>query len=71
MKSVFVVQHVHELDGDNEDVKFIGVYSTHKNANKAVERFKLKPGFKESPNGFCVDEYPINKDHWAEGYVTG
>lgn len=40
MKKVFVVQHVHELEEGNEDVKFVGVYSTHENAREAVERFK-------------------------------
>lgn len=28
------------------------------------------PGFKKSPNGFYIDEYAIDKDHWVDGYVT-
>ena len=32
---VFVVQHVHEIDEDDEDVKFIGVYSTEESARRA------------------------------------
>lgn len=67
---VFVVQHVHELKGDDEDVKLIGVYSTEENARAAVARLSLQPGFRESASGFHVDRYTVDKDHWAEGFVT-
>lgn len=40
-----------------------------------------QPGFSEHPNlidadasdeesGFYIDEYELDKDHWAEGFVT-
>jgi len=70
MDSVFVVQHVHELDEDNEDVKFIGVYRTLIDAENAVERLRVMPGFKLHLDGFDITEYEINKDHWTEGFVT-
>ena len=67
---VFVVQHVHELKEDDEDVKLIGVYSTEESARAAVARLSLQPGFRESASGFHVDRYTVDKDHWAEGFVT-
>jgi len=67
---VFVLHHVHELDDDNEDVKLIGVYSSRAAAQGAIERMSLQPGFRETVNGFTVDRYPVDKDHWAEGFVT-
>jgi hypothetical protein len=69
MASVFVVHHVHEL-GDCEDTKLIGVYSSQVGANLAVGRAMVQPGFRENPNGFSVEEYEVDKDHWVEGFVT-
>lgn len=70
MNSVYVLQHVHELHDDHEDVKFIGAYSTQEMAQQAIERLKDQPGFKETPHGFYIDEYDIDVDHWTEGYIT-
>ena len=49
MRNVFVVQHLHVLAEGDEDSKFIGVYSTHENARRAVERLRLAPGFRDFP----------------------
>lgn len=66
---VFVVQHVHEVDEGNEEVKVIGVYSSEEAANAAVARLSLQPGFRETTSGFHVDRYIIDQDHWTEGFV--
>ena len=70
MESVWVVQHVHELSEDREDIKMIGVYSSETAAREAVKRLSIQPGFCDCPEGFSVDEYPLDKDYWTEGYVT-
>lgn len=70
MKTVFVVQHVHQLAGDNEDVKFIGVYATEEKARAAIARLTTQPGFSSVPDGFSIDEYELDKDNWQEGFVT-
>lgn len=69
MKSVFVVQHVHSRTDGSEDIKFIGVYSTPECAKAAVNRLSRQPGFSSSPDGFYIDEYPVDEDQWVEGYV--
>jgi len=69
MKSVFVLQHTYELDGCDE-IKFIGVYSTKREAENAIERLSKQNGFKDRIEGFTIDEYEINKDYWTEGFVT-
>jgi len=69
MASVFVVQHVHSLEGGEDDVKFIGVYSSRENADAAVARLSLQPGFSDELDGFSVDEYRLDEDQWAEGFV--
>jgi hypothetical protein len=67
---VFVLQHVHELSPDSEDVKLLGVYSTLDQARAAIARAIGAPGFREAPEGFHIDGYELDKDHWKEGYVT-
>ncbi len=68
MLSVFVVQHSHSSAHDVEDVKLIGVYSSQAQAETAVTRLGRFPGFSVAPDGFTIDEYQIDQDHWIEGY---
>lgn len=70
MTSAFILQHVHEADDGTEDVKFIGVYSSREAAQAAVKRLCRAPGFVETPEGFSIDEYQLDQDHWAEGYIS-
>jgi hypothetical protein len=70
MTRVYVLQHVHSVDDEAEDVKFIGVYSSRANAQAAIARLVQVPGFSEAPAGFHIDEYQVDKDQWAEGYST-
>ena len=70
MASVFVLQHVHAREDGVEDVKFIGVYSSREKADAAVARLGRLPGFSDAPDGFHVDEYRVDQDHWVEGYVV-
>ena len=70
MARVFVLQHVHSREDGVEDVKFIGVYSSREKADAAVARLRRLPGFSDAPDGFHVDEYRVDQDHWVEGYVV-
>ena len=67
---VFVLQHVHAISDDEQDVKLIGLYSTRARAEKAVIRLKSMQGFRDAPEGFSIDEYPADEDNWTSGYVT-
>jgi len=67
---VFVVQHVHRISEDDEDTKFIGVYSTKETADEAIARLSLQPGFRDTADGFYVDRYAMDEDHWTQGFVT-
>ena len=68
--TVFVLQHVAREGQDDEDVKFLGVYSSRRSADAAVQRLVLQPGFDRYPEGFQIDEYELDQDHWTEGFVT-
>jgi hypothetical protein len=82
MSSVFVLEHLHLLNGDEEDVEMLGVYSSRENALAAVERYRQLPGFREAPQmavhtdapgnpqGFYVNEHELDQDSWSEGYET-
>ena len=68
MKSVFVLHHVRADDEYGDDAKLIGVYRARKTADAAIARLSNQPGFRDHPAGFSVDEYPLDKDHWTEGF---
>ena len=70
MTKVYVLQHVHSLEDGEEDVKFIGVYSSRENAEAAITRLRRAPGFSDAQDGFHIDEYQVDKDQWVEGYST-
>lgn len=81
MEKVYLLQHLHTLPQDKEDVKIIGIYKSYRDALDAIERVKDLPGFADHPNlinpdideevdGFYIDEYQINMDHWTSGYIT-
>ena len=67
---VHVLQHVHSFEDGNEDVKFIGVYSSQENAHAAIKRLSQVAGFSEAPDGFQIDEYRLDEDNWVEGYIS-
>lgn len=71
-ESVFLLWHLREPDG-NEDELLIGVYRTEADAKSAIERLRSKAGFVGAPEGFRINRYELNRDHWEEGYdvVTG
>ena len=59
-----------EPGGPPQDEKLIGIYSSENDAQEAIKRIKTKPGFRDFPDGFQIDEYEIGKDNWPEGFVT-
>ena len=67
---VHVVWFAKEMPEGEEDIELlIGVYSSNKEARAAIERMKNKSGFAEFPQGFEVSPYPLDHDHWTEGFV--
>jgi hypothetical protein len=68
--TVFLLWHVHEHSNGEEDAKLIGVYSTSELTEQARQRATSLPGFRDHPNGFIVDRYEVDRDHWTEGLVT-
>ena len=68
--TVFVLQHEYEEPEGVDHTKFIGVYSSRGAAEAAIARIADQPGFTDYPEGFAIDEYQVDKDHWVEGFVS-
>ena len=78
---VFIVQHLHTINEDEEDIKIIGIYSSREKAFAAITRLKTKSGFKDfhrlidpslddQSDGFYIDKYELDKDDWSEGFFS-
>jgi len=67
--NVFLLWHIHEMGGGEEDSKLIGVYSTREFAEEAQARTVQLAGFQDLPRGFLIDMYQLDEDHWREGYT--
>ena len=68
MASVYVLHHVRKDDEYGDDAKLIGIYRSAAKANDAIARLAHLPGFRDHPEGFHVDRYKLDEDHWAEGF---
>jgi hypothetical protein len=66
-ESVYVLQHEYAHHG-HSDAKMLGVFSSRTSASEAAQRLALQPGFRDYPDGFSIDEYEIDRDHWSEGF---
>jgi hypothetical protein len=69
MDDVYLLGYVREVDGA-DDKLLIGVYRTEADAKAAIERLRCKPGFPTFSEGFQVDPYELNRDHWIDGFVV-
>ena len=67
---VHVLWFVKQMPEGKEDVELlIGVYSSEVEAKAAIERLKGKRGFADFQDGFEISAYPLNRDHWTEGFI--
>jgi hypothetical protein len=69
MTHVYLLWHIHDL-GEEEDWKFIGVYSSPEAVDAARGRVASLPGFRETPDAFRVERVGVDEDQWKEGFVT-
>lgn len=72
MTTVYILYHYdQETLEDNDHRKMVGVYSTEKRAEQAIERLRDKPGFREFPERWFIGHAVLDKDtQWTDGFVT-
>jgi hypothetical protein len=63
-----VLFHTSETASGNED-RLIGLFRDAATACHVVDRLRAEKGFRESPQGFVIDEYKIDEDNWIEGFA--
>ena len=68
MDAVFILHHIRSDDEYGDNAKLIGVYRTESGARAATDRLGGQPGFADYPNGWHIDRYFLDKDHWEEGF---
>ena len=69
-KQVYLLWHTHELEDGETSEKLLGVYSTEAKARRRIASAMKLSGFREAPAGFEVSRYVVDRDEWAEGFVT-
>lgn len=72
MGAVYILQHSYEVgeDGQFDEIKMLGVYSSRESAEKTIVRYKMLSGFKDYPiSCFYISKYEIDKDHWTDGFI--
>ncbi len=67
VQTVFVLQHTTDEDAQ---AKLLGVYGTRDKANAAIEHYRTLEGFAKYPDGFHLEMYELDKEHWQEGFVA-
>ncbi|WP_405177648.1 hypothetical protein [Nocardia sp. NBC_01377] len=68
MESLFLLEHVRSVGNGAEDRKRIGIYSSEPDAHEAIDRLRTQDGFSDYPDGFTIQRFEIDEDHWTDGY---
>jgi hypothetical protein len=68
MTKVYLLCHDYETSTSPDNGIIIGLFSTHELTSKAIEALSSKPGFANFKNGFTIDTYIVNEDHWRDGF---
>jgi hypothetical protein len=66
MEPLFVLLHSLPETGK---VKVVGIYSSRALAEAADARSRELPGFADEADGFTIEEYEVDRDHWPRGFV--
>ncbi|MGX5684959.1 DUF7336 domain-containing protein [Chryseobacterium cucumeris] len=68
LNTVFSVSHYYTIHTFLDDERYIGVFSSLKKAEKAIEELKEKPGFKDHQNDFNISELDLDILLWSTGF---
>lgn len=68
MSELYLVQHENVDEGYIEEMRIIGIYSSEKEAQNAIERVKKLYGFSDYLRGFQITKYILDKDQWVAGF---
>ena len=66
--SIFSLSHMYTIHTYLDDERYIGIFSSLKNAENAIDELKDKPGFKDFSDDFNLCEVELNLMHWKKGF---
>ncbi|MNR53554.1 hypothetical protein D3C85_1735860 [compost metagenome] len=69
VKEVYCLTHFYDVE-DDEEIRYIGIYTTNERAEEVLSELKLKPGFAEHPEDFNIDRFTLNEREWKEGFIS-
>jgi len=69
-KTFYELCHMRVDDEDRDYDKLLGIYSTQEKAEEGLALLRDKPGFRDHPDGFEINEGPMNKTDMTEGFIT-
>lgn len=58
------------IDEEFDNVKLIGVYSSEQTVDSAIDRARLREGFRDEPDCFYSAPFTIDEDNWTDGFVS-
>lgn len=68
MGKVYYVQHENIENDYIKEPRMIGIYSSEKLAQEAVERARKSSGYDDYPQGFQITEYVLDLDQFICGF---
>jgi len=67
----YELYHVYDNEESEEITKFIGVFSSLKKIDNAIEKLMDQPGFNEfSSENFIISQSKLNEYEWKEGFCS-
>ena len=70
LEVLFFLNYVREFEDGHDDVKLLGVFSSEKIANEALEKIGKIPGLVRNSGDFLIEEENIKLLGWTEGFTT-
>jgi hypothetical protein len=78
---VYLLQHLHVLNEDDEDVKTCGIFASREEAEAAVATLSMVEGFRgrsriidpledDDREGFYIDRHVVGQVLWSGGFIT-
>lgn len=68
MDFVYLVQHTITRSEDDEDTKIIGIFSSKRAAQLAVESLRDKPGFRDPRGEFSIGPCKLDQIYFETGF---
>jgi len=70
LNKVYLLEHFKlvEGNGDKEDVKYLGVYSSKKKALEEMKKYKKLSELKGYH--FYIDKHEIDRNLWEDDFIT-